>query len=165
MSAKNGGIMAKITDKEIKACVDTRMRIKDIGEKFGVSPVTALNRVREYKRQITRSGNPKEIDKNLYGKTQTNFPFLPDDESNNPDLRLLPSRVTFNLVVGDLVWAVDSETKNGKELYEVIAMSICVYTIRRTSGFGKVMSCQKSTYGKESDPNKVELARHKKKGG
>lgn len=146
---------SNINYDEIKECLKANMSVSAIAKKLGIAPVTALDRVRMCKK-INR-------DNALYGSIQTESPNVPMSK-DDPKLRPLPDKIKFNLELRDSVWAVDPETSKGKELYEVISILEFIYSIRRTSGFGKVMSCQKSTYGRESDPNKVELAKRKKKG-
>jgi len=114
-----------------------------IADKFGLMPQTVLRRIRE-------AENSKHYPETESMASVTNHMPIPSAPEK------FQIRVHFDLKVGDIVTAEESGIST-RQQYRVIAIHQYVYICRKMRGQVWDIACQKKSYKRSHDPNKVKL--------
>lgn len=115
--------------------------VVSIAERYGIMPQTVTRRIRDAK-------NSKHYPETESMASVTNhIPVTPE---------LFQMRISFDLRIGDIVTAEESGLAT-RQQYKVVQIHPHVYILRKLKGHEWDIACQKKSYKRSYDPNKVKL--------
>ena len=146
----------KISDDEIKDCLDRKMSVEEIAEKFRVKPYSVILKIKKIAKE---SDDTADGQKRKY-TSKRGMPFNESPEA------IVPPPIKFDLRVGDIVTAYETEVSKYRRDYKVIKILKDIYLCRRLVKNGWITAFRKQDYKQIHDGGQVRLktrrAKHEK---